>query len=376
MRSLKRYALYLAVGSFWLTGLFGGVAFTQPAVMDCSLCHLSGTPTKENPLLKYCPRPSMMVTSASDAGPDVVIMDELENLYVPVRFNHAMHAKMAGIQGGCVQCHHFTKPGEDIQSCKACHPVDIIHEDLSQPGLKGAYHRQCLNCHREWDEETSCEICHEKKEGGKLNGKATTVSFHRRYEPVLMDELITFQTESDNVPFHHKRHAEMYTRDCNSCHQQQSCSQCHLHNSDTAMAKLHPMGDLNQVDLHDVCFRCHEEDACEKCHGQNPDTVFSHSQTGWELKAYHQTLHCQDCHKQNGKFQKLNRDCSSCHISEWEPKDFHHQTTGVELDELHVEEGCADCHTKGFGSPAACDGCHDDNRKYDPVRGFKPKEEQ
>jgi cytochrome c553 len=41
-----------------------------------------------------------------EAGPDIVILRELENTYDPVPFEHKSHAKMAQMWNGCVTCHH------------------------------------------------------------------------------------------------------------------------------------------------------------------------------------------------------------------------------------------------------------------------------
>ena len=176
---------------------------------------------------------------------------------------------MSGMAKGCDACHHYTPANTEHPTCKSCHPVDIIHEDISQPGLKGAYHRQCLSCHSEWDHDTKCEICHEKKAGGRLQGTATDVCEHSHYEPVPLDELIVFPTKyapGDKVPFHHRSHSQKYERDCTECHQQQSCTRCHVQGGE-----LHPMGDLAKVNLHDTCFKCHDGERCKDCHGRSSD---------------------------------------------------------------------------------------------------------
>jgi hypothetical protein len=90
-----------------------------------------------------------MVDLPPDLGPDVVILDELQKLYDPVRFDHRAHAQMVSFSGGCEVCHHYTPPDADHPACVSCHPKEIAHEDIAQPGLKGAYHRDCLDCHRE-----------------------------------------------------------------------------------------------------------------------------------------------------------------------------------------------------------------------------------
>lgn len=336
--------------------------------IDCKQCHSCSSPTKANPCLKICPRSKAPVVGQKNQGPDIVILDELEDLYVPVRFNHKKHAGMSGMAKGCDACHHYTPANTEHPTCKSCHPVDIIHEDISQPGLKGAYHRQCLSCHSEWDHDTKCEICHEKKAGGRLQGTATDVCEHSHYEAVPLDELIVFPTKyapGDKVPFHHRSHSQKYERDCTECHKQQSCTRCHVQGGE-----LHPMGDLAKVNLHDTCFTCHNGERCQNCHGRSSDKLFQHSDTGWPLQSYHASLHCKDCHGASGAIHKLDTQCSSCHPAGWDAKTFNHRITGVVLDDVHREVDCEACHSTGPGSKPACDGCHDDGRSYSKAKGF------
>jgi len=300
-----------------------------------------------------------------DLGPDTVVLDELENLYEPVVFHHKAHAKMTGFSGGCETCHHFTPPNTPHSGCKDCHPTGIQHEDIAQPGLKGAYHRNCMKCHQEWDKDTACEVCHAKK----TEEAGMTVPVHTsHYRPIELEELILFPTsyaKKDTVPFHHRNHSQLYERDCSECHQEQSCTRCHVQGQE-----LHPMGQPADRNLHDVCFSCHHEEPCSGCHGRNPGDLFNHRETGWQLKAYHASLNCRACHGQRGPFMQLSPDCAGCHPNGWKADTFVHQVTGVDLGRVHGELDCGDCHSQGVGKAASCAGCHDDGRVYDPKRGF------
>jgi hypothetical protein len=297
-----------------------------------------------------------------------VVLAELEDLYVPVRFDHRTHAVMAGMSAGCTTCHHYTPPNMPHPACKDCHPTDVEHEYLAQPGLKGAYHRRCLSCHSEWDRDTACSICHEKRKGGKLGGTATTFCAHSHYRRIELSELIVFQTDfapGDSVPFHHRNHSRRYERVCTECHREQSCTRCHVQDR----GELHPMGSLEDVDLHDTCSSCHDQQRCPDCHGRAPDDVFSHADTGWPLAVYHAELHCQACHGP-GRIHKLDTRCETCHRGGFPPTRFDHRVTGVFLDEVHRQADCDDCHAAGWSALPRCDGCHDDGRTYDRVRGF------
>ncbi len=360
----------------WLlgvAGMSGPIAFADPAgtgePTSCSACHVCPHPSRSNPCLRPCPRHEGAEALSPDIGPSVVILDDLEDLYVPVRFDHHKHAVMAGMGGGCETCHHYTPPDVSHPACKDCHPVEVEHEDLAQPGLKGAYHRSCLHCHQEWDRDTACEICHEKKQGGALHGTATSVCDHSHYEPLELRELLVFRPADPavaSVPFHHLRHSQLYERDCTECHRRQSCSRCHVQGGE----EPHPMRGAGEADLHATCFACHDGQRCGGCHGRDPRDLFDHADTGWPLKAYHARLDCRACHGHGGAFRKLDRACSTCHPDGWPAAGFDHRVTGVVLDEVHREADCVGCHVDGPGSRSRCDGCHDDGRRFDRATGF------
>lgn len=362
-----RRLLLLVLGVVWLLGAAGPTEPTDEH-QPCSPCHTCGHPTRSEPCLRPCPRHQGAGDLSPDMGPDVVILDDLEDLYVPVRFNHRAHAGMAGMSGGCETCHHFTPPDSNHPACRGCHPVEVVHEDLSQPGLKGAYHRGCLRCHEEWDRDTACEVCHEKKQGGPLHGTATAVCVESHYAPLELDELILFAPAggaAEPVPFHHRRHSELYERDCTECHRQQRCSRCHIQGGE----EPHPMRGSGEGSLHETCYRCHDGQRCDDCHGRDPDAMFDHAETGWRLEAHHASLACRACHGHGGAYRELDPRCPSCHPGGWPAATFDHGVTGVPLDDVHREVDCESCHSEGPGSPPRCDGCHDDGRRSFPARG-------
>ena len=137
---------------------------------NCSLCHACETPTKSNPCLVSCPREKMNMVNLSPAqSPATIKMDDLksvQDLYEPVIFSHRAHAEMSEMSGGCQMCHHYNPPG-DVVRCSSCHDPVRQRTDISKPDLKGAYHRQCMDCHQEWNKNLTCESCHELNGSGK-----------------------------------------------------------------------------------------------------------------------------------------------------------------------------------------------------------------
>ncbi len=130
--------------------------------------------------------------SAWANGPETVELDSLAQYYGPVTFDHAMHADLAE---SCADCHHHTTGTEPTNAtcarchtesdeasaiaCKDCHSEQpfsaaslkeiennpqLYH--TGKPGLKGAYHQNCLGCHESMGGPTGCQDCHTRNEEG------------------------------------------------------------------------------------------------------------------------------------------------------------------------------------------------------------------
>ena len=56
----------------------------------CAGCHACDKPTKDNPCLLGCPRHEgkFLREHVVDLGPDIILIDQLANLYKPVIFAH------------------------------------------------------------------------------------------------------------------------------------------------------------------------------------------------------------------------------------------------------------------------------------------------
>ncbi len=123
---------------------------------------------------------------AASRLPGVRTLGNISDQYTPVRFDHPKHVTIAG---ACSACHH---QHADLKSlnCKDCHAITprafknsvksyftacanchgaYDRTNPSMPGLKAAYHRQCLQCHRGMgsvglDPKGCAEMCHAKKQ--------------------------------------------------------------------------------------------------------------------------------------------------------------------------------------------------------------------
>lgn len=94
------------------------------------------------------------------SGPDTVVLDKIVNLYEAVVFTHSNHT---GYADNCATCHHHS--GNDTPPCYACHSTSLKQETTDTiPNLKAAYHRQCMDCHKQMGAgPIGCTDCHAKK---------------------------------------------------------------------------------------------------------------------------------------------------------------------------------------------------------------------
>jgi len=123
--------------------------------------------------------------------PDSIKLDALENLYDSVKFNHSKHIMLVK---DCAECHHHTtgtlvedkncvrchknSGATTTVACRGCHILqpfsaqamreknkNAYHSD--KPGLKGAYHQNCMGCHAKTGGPTGCQDCHPLKKTGE-----------------------------------------------------------------------------------------------------------------------------------------------------------------------------------------------------------------
>ncbi|UCE24717.1 MAG: hypothetical protein JSU74_01315 [Candidatus Zixiibacteriota bacterium] len=332
----------------------------------CSDCHVCQVPTETNPCLEMCVRMGAQPAEAHSAaeGPEVTVIDELAQLYAPVDFNHKLHAEMVGMGEGCSVCHHYSPPGK-FPSCSECHSDHPSEpQSLRQPGLKGAYHRQCMGCHREWSHDTKCIFCHLPANGIDFSvAPIDSTDILGISHPVITEPekkvWTTPYSEGPVVTFHHQEHIDLFELRCVDCHQGENCSYCHDLEKEARLGKT-------DAEIHAICNDCHGEDPCATCHDTREKPAFTHAANGgWELNRFHKGLSCRACHPTGRKIGKLSGRCSDCHGG-WNQENFRHAVTGLQLDEIHIELDCGDCHIDLiYGNTPDCSGCHDDGRTHE-----------
>lgn len=207
---------------------------------------------------------SGVALKASD-GPETSVLYHLTDIYAPVKFTHKAHT---GYAENCKVCHHHHSEIERTPACRECHGLPF--KTLAKPGLKGAYHRQCMNCHRDSGSgPLGCDDCHEKRKAidkppkvPGLEGIADTITLGhvaKEYGP---------------VKFNHMIHVDMADT-CKDCHHHQGevektppCRECH--NTRATVAGEKKLGIMDAY--HKQCLDCHRgmggPQKCEGCHGE------------------------------------------------------------------------------------------------------------
>jgi hypothetical protein len=143
--------------------------------------------------LLFITHPADLIAMDASDAPDEAEINELLNLYDKVTFNHKMHTDM--LSDNCALCHHHTT-GKVLEksscvkchknsseattvSCKDCHPknrfeaqylkevsADLTKYHTDKPGLKAAYHLNCMGCHKTMGGPAGCQDCHKRNDTG------------------------------------------------------------------------------------------------------------------------------------------------------------------------------------------------------------------
>lgn len=112
--------------------------------------------------------------------PEKIVIKDMVNKYGPVEFPHRkiVHALQESLKDSklatyfhsekgtlCQGCHHKSPPAQKPPRCGNCHGRPFDEKNLSKPGKMGAYHIQCMGCHKEMgiEKPMGCTECHKEK---------------------------------------------------------------------------------------------------------------------------------------------------------------------------------------------------------------------
>ena len=141
----------------------GGV-LASVAANPCGVCHRdTGMTTKADGALEYTAAlPELaLLPPVGESFPEKITMGALKEKYAPAEFPHAAmvvaidkEARKSRLASSfhqttallCAGCHHHSPVGARPAPCRACH--SLAGDSLTdRPGLRAAYHRQCMGCH-------------------------------------------------------------------------------------------------------------------------------------------------------------------------------------------------------------------------------------
>lgn len=126
--------------------------------------------------------------------PESVKIEALADLYSIVSFDHSLHVDLTAcstchhhtvgteiVNKNCTRCHTaggddgeaiFNSQQPDSIACRSCHEKERFSSKylrmldnpklyhIDKPGLKGAYHLNCIGCHKEMEGPVGCQDCH------------------------------------------------------------------------------------------------------------------------------------------------------------------------------------------------------------------------
>lgn len=127
-------------------------------------------------------------------GEELFELGSIAQYYEPVQFDHELHVGLIA-DDECATCHHHTlgtpvldpicqrchenSQETEVVACRDCHPakrfsaaylasleedINLFHQE--KPGLQGAFHQKCLECHMEYGAPAGCQDCHARTEAG------------------------------------------------------------------------------------------------------------------------------------------------------------------------------------------------------------------
>lgn len=303
--NLRAYKMLL-VGVIAVVSVAAVLVYSQdttrtPELSDseCDRCHACEAPTARDACLKPCfrhaARTEVVAHDVAEA-PDTIMLDVLASEYLPILFDHRLHAEMADMSENCATCHHYSPEGK-IPPCRSCHPKKVSSTTAAQLDLKSAYHRQCLVCHSQWTHETACHVCH--RPATKEPSETKFVRGNFTYPSVSVPVVKTYATSYEPAPmvtFQHVEHIELFEFNCVDCHQRENCRYCHDQVNRQGLSKSFD-------EVHGICTGCHDIQTtasdtrtCGECHDRVERSPVFHAIVGKTLPAYLSHVGCSGCH--------------------------------------------------------------------------------
>ena len=161
----------------------------QQDPLSCQNCHQTEIPPGEMPADSALQAASALEAREAtteifddESIPETVKINALSDKYEAVKLPHRkiVNALFKDIKDNklanyfhrekgtlCQGCHHNSPATKNPPTCGSCHGRPFNEKDPFKPGLMAAYHRQCMECHREMGIQkpvaTNCIACHREK---------------------------------------------------------------------------------------------------------------------------------------------------------------------------------------------------------------------
>jgi nitrate/TMAO reductase-like tetraheme cytochrome c subunit len=360
------------------------------------------------------------------------------------------HAKLEGISN-CTKCHQLGK-GVEESRCLNCHNEikSLIDNGKGYHSSKEVKEKKCWNCHSEHHGRNFRIVVIDtgnfdhNKTGFALKAKHDSIKCKDCHqEKFIVDLPPGSQVKKNEQSYlglsasckscHEDSHQGTLGDNCGNCHDTKSFKPAPLFSHNNAKYKL--TGAHNKIE----CVKCHPKETreakafqkfvglqfsnctpchqdvhkgkfgpgCQKCHITESfkiinEKIFDHDKTDYPLVGKHQSVKCQDCHK-NGlevklKFQKCTdchsdyhkgdftvnnivTDCSVCHkVQGFQPSLFtieKHNKLKFQLTGRHLAASCENCHYinnewhfKNVGEK--CIDCHENVHGTELTSKFLP----
>ncbi|MEN8244429.1 MAG: tetrathionate reductase family octaheme c-type cytochrome [Thermodesulfobacteriota bacterium] len=251
------------------------------------------------------------------------VVNKYSDIYEPVRF---MHSKHAGVLKDCSICHHrmprsegdtYGEPVSMAQmrtreivpvACSACHADPFNPKNLDTPGLKGAYHQLCMDCHKESEQVpfTRGPIQYSAMVRGPiartLDTRAPTdcLACHAKKVP-NHNQLVKIEGHVD---------ARAVTQNCLSCHQKEGEAILKTAHWNWHGPSPYTVGHEKRIDLGKKSATINN--FCINLNANWPRCTSCHIGYGWEDENFDFTnmanIDCLVCHDTTGKYKKTPAD--------------------------------------------------------------------
>jgi octaheme c-type cytochrome (tetrathionate reductase family) len=247
------------------------------------------------------------------------VINKFSDKYEPVRF---MHAKHANVLKDCTICHH-RQPREtgdtygqpvtmaDLRKtetlpvgCAACHGEPFNPKNLHTPGLKGAFHRLCMDCHQQ------------AEQAPHVRGPIIYSAMVRGPEARPLDTRAPtdcLACHPVKVPDHHQlvqltdsADALAVTKSCLSCHEKEGQAILKTAHWNWHGASTYTVGHENRIDIgkrHNTI-----NNFCININGNWPRCTSCHIGYGWKDESFDfkdmSKIDCLVCHDTTGTYKK------------------------------------------------------------------------